>query len=73
MHNPKPIKKAMVDMDIEGAEQLAERAGVSRPTATKILRGEDVLPSKLDAVLNLLNLSRADIYEPKEENAPAAA
>lgn len=69
MHNPKPIKKAMIDKDIEGAEQLAERAGVSRPTATKILRGEDVLPSKLDAVLNLLGLTRADIYEPETANA----
>ncbi|MCA1615018.1 MAG: helix-turn-helix domain-containing protein [Acidobacteria bacterium] len=72
MHNPKPIKKAMVDKDIESAEQLAERAGVSRPTATKILRGEDVLPSKLDAVLNLLGLTRADVYEQAPETVGAS-
>jgi transcriptional regulator with XRE-family HTH domain len=72
MHNPKPIKKAMVDKDIEGTEQLAEIAGVSRPTATKILRGEDVLPSKLDAVLGVLGLTRADVFDHEEATAPAA-
>lgn len=69
MHNPKPIKIAMVEKDVDGAEKLAELAGVSRPTITKILRGEDVMPSKLDAVLSVLGLTRADVYETTEAAA----
>ena len=71
MHNPKPIKKAMVDKEIDEAGQLAKLAGVSGPTIAKILRGEDVKPSKLDDVLSVLGLTRADVYahEPEPANA----
>jgi hypothetical protein len=61
-HDPKPIKKAMVDMDIETADELATLAGVSRPTALKILKGKTVMPQKLEAVLNAVGLQPADVY-----------
>jgi transcriptional regulator with XRE-family HTH domain len=66
MHNPKPIKIAMVNKDINSAEELA---GVSRPTITKILKGEDVMPKKLEAVLNVLGVSKAEVYTQEFEPA----
>ena len=69
MHNPKPLKIAMVKKDIKTAEELAVLAGVSRPTALKILKGADVRPIKLDAVLNVLDVSKTEIYAPEPEPA----
>lgn len=62
MHNPIPIKVAMVRQGING-KQLAEKSGVSHPTVSRIVNGKDVLPKKLDAVLRVLGLTRADVYE----------
>lgn len=68
MHNPIPIKVAMVRQGING-EQLAEKAGVSRPTVSRILNGKQVLPKKLDMVLGALGLTMADVYG-EEETVP---
>lgn len=66
MHDPIPIKVAMVRQKVNG-EQLAVRAGVSRPTISRIVNGKRVMPDKLEAVLRALGLGMADIYEPKPE------
>lgn len=72
MHDPIPIKVAMVRQKVNG-EQLAERAGVSRPTVSRIVNGKRVMPDKLEAVLHALNLRMADVYEPNTEAQTAAA
>ncbi len=73
MHNPIPIKVAMVRQNVNG-EQLAEKAGVSRPTVSRIVNGKRVMPDKLEAVLGVLGLTMADVYERKaDEPQPAAA
>ena len=72
MHDPIPIKVAMVRQKVNG-EQLAERAGVSRPTVSRIVNGKRVMPDKLEAVLRALNMSMAEVYEPKPEVSSAAA
>jgi transcriptional regulator with XRE-family HTH domain len=63
MHNPIPIKVAMVRRNING-EKLAELAGVSRPTVSRIVNGKQVLPAKLEAVVTVLGLTMAEVYEP---------
>lgn len=65
MIDPKPIKRAMAERDINKA-QLAGRAGISRPTLDKILDAEEVMPRKLDAVLTVLGLTRADVLQKPE-------
>lgn len=72
MHDPIPIKVAMVKQRVNG-EQLASRAGVSRPTVSRIVNGKRVMPDKLEAVLGALSLSMADVYEQKPEAQSAAA
>ena len=72
MHDPIPIKVAMVKQRVNG-EQLAERAGVSRPTVSRIVNGKRVMPDKLEAVLRALDMRMADVYEPKPEVSSAAA
>ena len=72
MHDPIPIKVAMVKQRVNG-EQLAERAGVSRPTVSRIVNGKRVMPDKLEAVLRALNLRMADVYEPQPEVSSAVA
>ena len=72
MHNPIPIKVAMVTRGING-EQLAEMAHVSRPTVSRIVNGKIVMPPKLEAVLKALGLTMADVYPPKEATESAAA
>ena len=72
MHDPIPIKVAMVKQRVNG-EQLAERAGVSRPTVSRIVNGKRVMPDKLEAVLRALNMSMAEVYQPKPELSSAAA
>ena len=72
MHDPIPIKVAMVKQRVNG-EQLAARAGVSRPTVSRIVNGKRVMPDKLEAVLRALNMSVAEVYDPKPEAQSAAA
>jgi transcriptional regulator with XRE-family HTH domain len=72
MHDPIPTKVAMVKQRVNG-EQLAERAGVSRPTVSRIVNGKRVMPDKLEAVLHVLNMRMADVYEPNTEAQSAAA
>lgn len=72
MYDPIPIKVAMVRQRVNG-EQLAERAGVSRPTVSRIVNGKRVMPDKLEAVLRALNLTMGEVYEPKPEVSSAAA
>ena len=72
MHDPIPIKVAMVRQRVNG-EQLAERAGVSRPTVSRIVNGKRVMPDKLEAVLRALNMNMAEVYEPKPDVSSAAA
>lgn len=72
MHDPIPIKVAMVRQRVNG-EQLASRAGVSRPTVSRIVNGKRVMPDKLEAVLRALNMSMAEVYEPHPEVSSAAA
>lgn len=72
MYDPIPIKVAMVRQAING-EQLAEKAGVSRPTVSRIVNGKRVMPEKLEAVLRALNMRMADVYEPKPGAQTAAA
>jgi transcriptional regulator with XRE-family HTH domain len=72
MHDPIPIKVAMVRQRVNGM-QLAEKAGVSRPTVSRIVNGKRVMPDKLEAVLGVLDLRMADIYEPQPEVSSAAA
>ena len=69
MHNPIPIKVAMVKRNLNG-EQLADLAHVSRPTVSRIVNGKSVMPQKLEAVVQALGLTMAEIYEQAE---PAAA
>lgn len=61
MHNPMPIKVAMIQRGMN-SEQLAEKAGISRPTVSRIINGKEVLPRKLEAVLSVLGLSPSDVY-----------
>lgn len=68
MHNPIPIKVAMVKQNVNG-ERLAEMSGVSRPTVSRIVNGKQVLPAKLEAVLKALGLTMADVYEKTEAAA----
>lgn len=70
MHNPIPIKVAMIKQGING-EQLAEKAKLSRPTVSRIVNGKQVLPTNLEAALKVLGLKMADVYEAEEE--PSAA
>jgi transcriptional regulator with XRE-family HTH domain len=70
MHNPIPIKVAMVRKGING-EQLAELANLSRPTVSRIVNGKQVLPTNLEAALRVLGLKMAEVYESEEE--PSAA
>lgn len=70
MHNPIPIKVAMVRQNIDG-RKLAELANLSRPTVSRIVNGKQVLPSNLEAALKVLNLKMVDVYEADEE--PSAA
>lgn len=72
MHDPIPIKVAMVRQKLNG-EQLAVKAGVSRPTVSRIINGKRVMPDKLEAVLQALNMSVAEVYEPQPEVQSAAA
>lgn len=72
MHDPIPIKVAMIRQRVNG-EQLAERAGVSRPTVSRIVNGKRVMPDKLEAVLGALNMKMADVYEAKPEVSSATA
>jgi transcriptional regulator with XRE-family HTH domain len=64
MHDPIPIKVAMVKQSING-EQLAERARVSRPTVSRIVNGKRVMPDKLEAVLRVLGMTMAEVYQPR--------
>jgi transcriptional regulator with XRE-family HTH domain len=70
MHNPIPIKVAMVKRGIKG-ERLAELAGLSRPTVSRIVNGKQVLPVKLEAALKVLGLTMADVYETEKEKSVA--
>lgn len=70
MHNPIPIKVAMVKQGIDG-QTLAELARLSRPTVSRIVNGKQVLPTNLEAALKVLGLKMADVYEAEEE--PSAA
>lgn len=72
MHDPIPIKVAMVRQKVNG-EQLAEKAGVSRPTVSRIVNGKRVMPDKLEAVLRALNMSMGEVYEPQPETQSVAA
>ena len=72
MHDPIPIKVAMVRQKVNGV-QLAARAGVSRPTVSRIVNGKRVMPDKLEAVLCALNMKVADVYEPQLDAQSAAA
>jgi transcriptional regulator with XRE-family HTH domain len=72
MHDPISIKVAMVRQSVNGV-QLAAKAGVSRPTVSRIVNGKRVMPDKLEAVLRALNMSVGEVYEPKPEAQPAAA
>jgi len=66
MYNLLPIKLAMVKRGLN-MEQLGELAHVSRPTVSRIIKGKSVLPSKLNAVLNVLGLSMADLFTSQDE------
>ena len=66
MHDPIPIKVAMVKQAING-EQLAERARVSRPTVSRIVNGKRVMPDKLEAVLGVLGMTMAEVYQTRQE------
>lgn len=70
MHNPIPIKVAMVKQGIDG-QTLAEKAHLSRPTVSRIVNGKQVLPTNLEAALKVLGLRMTDVYETEEE--PSAA
>jgi transcriptional regulator with XRE-family HTH domain len=70
MHNPMPIKVAMVKKGIDG-QRLAVLAHLSRPTVSRIVNGKQVLPTNLEAALKVLDLKMADVYE--EETTPSAA
>jgi DNA-binding Xre family transcriptional regulator len=72
MHNPIPIKVAMVKKDING-DKLAELSGLSRPTVSRIVNGKQVLPTNLEAVLKVLGLKMADVYEQEAEAESAVA
>ena len=54
MHDPIPIKVAMVRQKVNG-EQLAARAGVSRPTVSRIVNGKRVMPEGTYAAFELLS------------------
>lgn len=68
MHNPIPIKVAMVRQGING-EQLAAKASLSRPTVSRIVNGKQVLPANLEAALKVLGLTMADVYAEEEKVA----
>lgn len=70
MHNPIPIKVAMVKKGIDG-QTLAEMANLSRPTVSRIVNGKQVLPTNLEAALKVLGLKMADVYEAEEESSAA--
>lgn len=70
MHNPIPIKVAMVRQGING-EQLAAKASLSRPTVSRIVNGRQVLPASLEAALKVLGLKMADVYGAGEEKSVA--
>jgi transcriptional regulator with XRE-family HTH domain len=72
MHDPIPIKVAMVRQRVNG-EQLAERAGVSRPTVSRIVNGKRVMPDKLEAVLCALNMTMGEVYVSRPEAQAEAA
>lgn len=74
MHNPIPIRVEMAKQNLTG-EQLAEMAGVSRPTISKIVHGKNVLPNKLKAVAAVLGLRIEDLFnlEAKRQEAESAA
>lgn len=71
MHNPIPIKVAMVKKKIDG-QKLAELARLSRPTVSRIVNGRQVLPTNLEAALKVLDLQMADVYveEPEAVGTP---
>lgn len=66
MHNPIPIKVAMVTRDITG-EQLAVLSGLSRPTISKIVHGKSVLPTKLKAAADALGVSMEELFTPPQQ------
>lgn len=72
MHDPIPIKVAMVKQRVNGV-QLAVRAGVSRPTVSRIVNGKRVMPDKLEAVVGALGMTMAEVYERQPEVSSAAA
>lgn len=72
MHNPMPIKVAMVKRGVNG-ERLAELAGLSRPTVSRIVNGKRVMPDKLKQALDVLGLTMAEVFERREGAEPAAA
>jgi transcriptional regulator with XRE-family HTH domain len=72
MHDPIPIKVAMVRQNFNGV-RLAEKAHVSRPTVSRIINGKRVMPDKLEAVLRALGMTMAEVYAPRPEASSAAA
>jgi transcriptional regulator with XRE-family HTH domain len=72
MHDPIPIKVAMAKQSMNGV-RLAVKAGVSRPTVSRIVNGKRVMPDKLEAVLCALNMTMAEVAERKHEAEAGAA
>lgn len=72
MHNPIPIKVAMVKQGING-ERLAELSGLSRPTVSRIVNGKRVMPDKLKQALDVLGVTMAEVFETNVEAVAAAA
>jgi transcriptional regulator with XRE-family HTH domain len=65
------IKGAMAQKDINKV-RLAELTGLSADTLRRIRQGEvNVTLSNLMAVADALGLTMQELFEPKEENAPA--
>lgn len=54
-------------------DELAERASVNVNTVSAIRNGKTVRTDSLDKVIRALGLTAAEVFEPREETAPAAA
>lgn len=67
------IKGAMAQKDIN-KERLKELTGLSTDTLRRIRQGEvNITLSNLMAVAGALDLTMQELFEPREETAPAAA
>jgi transcriptional regulator with XRE-family HTH domain len=67
------IKGAIAAKDLDN-KKVAELAGVSEGTVSSIRNGSvNITLTSLMAVADALGLTMQELFEPRQENAPAAA